>query len=380
MPNTPNPRKKMQFKAKSQSPAGKVRQAFTLIELLVSMAVLSLLMVMVFQMVDQTQKTWNVARTRVSQFREARAAFEAVTRSLTQATLNTYYDYDYGGGKSETSVSSPQVPQGYQRQSELHFISGPSTDIIGTSSNRPGHSIFFQMPGGFGTKVETEAFSDLINTRGYFVEYGNDSAFKPAFLNSETKPRYRFRLMELRQPTESMLIYNDKLRDMGTDGINANVVELRRWIKDAVTDEADGEAVKRPLADNIIAAFFLPKYPGDNVGEVLAPDYIYDSRLWQQGNSSPEAKYSKHQMPPLVEVTMVAVDEKSMIRYQQLNKGSEKQMPDFVPDDLFSEYTGYQKFLDDLETLKGTLDSKKIDYRVFNQTVPMRGSGWSPSI
>ncbi|MGI9239892.1 MAG: prepilin-type N-terminal cleavage/methylation domain-containing protein, partial [Verrucomicrobiales bacterium] len=111
---------------------GQPRQAFTLIELLVSMAVLSLLMVMVFSMVDQTQKTWNIARSRVTQFREARVAFEAVTRGLTQATLNPYWDYDYGSYKYTTTGANPTVPQGYQRQSELHFISAPSSELLGS--------------------------------------------------------------------------------------------------------------------------------------------------------------------------------------------------------------------------------------------------------
>ena len=76
---------------------------------------------------------------------------------------------------------------------------------------------------------------------------------------------------------------------------------------------------------------------------------------------------------------MVAVDEKSMIRYHQLNPDTKSEMPDFVPDDLFRRYTGYQSFLDDLDATKSSLDAKKINYRVFNQTVPLRGAGWSPT-
>ena len=76
---------------------------------------------------------------------------------------------------------------------------------------------------------------------------------------------------------------------------------------------------------------------------------------------------------------MVAIDEKSMIRHQQLNQDTKSEMPDFVPRELFVDYNNYQSFLDDLESLQTSLDSKKIDYRVFNQTVNLRGSGWSLS-
>ena len=34
-------------------------------------------------------------------------------------------------------------------------------------------------------------------------------------------------------------------------------------------------------------------------------------------------------------------------------------------------------FIDDLDALKTRLEDLKIDFRVFSQTVPMRGSGWS---
>jgi uncharacterized protein (TIGR02599 family) len=370
----------MQANSQSLKPATTARQAFTLIELLVSMAVLSLLMVMVFSMVDQTQKTWNVARSRVSQFREARVAFEAVTRSLRQATLNPYWDYDYGNWRYTTDQKNPTVPQGYQRQSELHFISGPSIDILDVpgSERRPGHAIFFQIPGGFGAQEENAQFSDLLNARGFFVEYGEDSAFKPAFLNTETNPRYRFRLMELRPPTESLLIYLHDLKAEGAKGIGASETQLRKWFTTQMQGEFEGGTMVRPIADNILAAFFLPKFPEtDDRNFVLAPDYIYDSRAWQYGNKSPQAEFSKNQLPPLIEVTMVAVDEKSMIRYQQQNPGQKTDMPDFVPNSLFKRFNNYRSFLDDLEALKTALDAKKIDFRVFNQTVPMRGSGWS---
>ena len=373
----------MQTNLHSPSPTNKARQAFTLIELLVSMAVLSLLMVMVFSMVDNTQKTWNIARSRVSQFREARVAFEAVTRNLRQATLNPYWDYDYGNWRYTTDSKNPTVPQGYQRQSELHFVSGPSSELLDgvTGSNqRPGHAIFFQVPGGFGTEEENEQFKDLLNSRGYFVQYGDDSGFKPTFLNEQTRPRWRFRLMEFRPPTENLLVYLHDLKAEGARGVNASKGELRKWFTQQIGGEFAGGTIVRPIADNIIAAYFLPKFPEtDTRNFVLAPEYVYDSRAWQYGAKSSEAVFSKNQLPPLIEITMVAVDEKSMIRYHQQNPDSKTQMPAFIPTDLFNRYNNYRSFLDDIEALKTSLDSKKIDYRVFNQTVPMRGSGWSHS-
>ncbi|HSJ03744.1 MAG TPA: prepilin-type N-terminal cleavage/methylation domain-containing protein, partial [Verrucomicrobium sp.] len=57
---------------------------FTLIELLVSMTVVALLMGMLLQTVFQTQNIWTQARVRVEEYREARTAFEVITRRLSQ--------------------------------------------------------------------------------------------------------------------------------------------------------------------------------------------------------------------------------------------------------------------------------------------------------
>ena len=54
-------------------------------------------------------------------------------------------------------------------------------------------------------------------------------------------------------------------------------------------------------------------------------------RLHHYPSSAPRVRFSKNQLPPLIEVTMVAVDEKSMIRYQQLNGGATAMMPEFFP-------------------------------------------------
>ncbi len=68
--------------------------AFTIIELLVSMSIVMILLVVLFQMVGQTSSIWKYTNAKAEQFRGARTAFEAITRQLSQATLNTYWDYD----------------------------------------------------------------------------------------------------------------------------------------------------------------------------------------------------------------------------------------------------------------------------------------------
>ena len=65
---------------------------FTLTEILVATAILAIIIGILFSMTQQTGKVWKNTTGKVEVFRTARNAFEAMTRTLSQATLNTYYD------------------------------------------------------------------------------------------------------------------------------------------------------------------------------------------------------------------------------------------------------------------------------------------------
>ena len=119
-------------------------QAFTLIELMLSTAVLALLMALMLTVVGQTQQIWVRSSGKVAQFQAARTAFEAMTRNLSQATLNTYYDLQF-----ETDPAKLGQTKGYSRNSDLHFVSGKAaqTKFLGTeSATYPTHAVFFQAP------------------------------------------------------------------------------------------------------------------------------------------------------------------------------------------------------------------------------------------
>jgi uncharacterized protein (TIGR02599 family) len=68
---------------------------------------------------------------------------------------------------------------------------------------------------------------------------------------------------------------------------------------------------------------------------------------------------------------MVAVDEESVIRNEQINGGT---LEELVPNGLFTNQSQYES---DLATLEKQLVDKKITYRVFNETVAIRASKFS---
>lgn len=325
------------------------------------MSILSILMVLVFEMFGQTQRAWTAARARVGTFKEARVAFENLTRSLAQATLNTYTDYD--PNNRETGL--------YKRQSEMHFTCGLADSMLATSGTgfRPTHCVFYQAPLGFSRKdiTQTSSMGELLNACGYFIEYGEVDKYLPPFIqdrlddsDESINERKRFRLMEFRPPSERMMVYSTDLKDSS----NTTSQAVNSWFDDEVDAVYDGGIyATRPLADNIIALIVEPKEStGPNQSSnTLAPTYSYNSQ--KEGDT-------KHRLPPIVDVTMVAVEETSILRYQQLGQGA---IDDLVPNGLFRSTSAYKS---DIQQLQGILNAAQIDYRVFKESVVLRAARW----
>ena len=388
--------------------------AFTLVELLVSMVVLSLLLVLLVQLTKATQQTWTYTVGKVEQFREAREAFESITRRLSQATLNTYWDYGYTAGPLGN------VPNSYLRQSELRFISGNTTDLTLATApalTRPTHAIFFQAPLGVvglvNQSISYHGLDNLVNSWGYCIEYSDDSTTRPPFLTGLRNPpplRNRFRLIEFTEPSESLSIYtretNMNQKPPGTTdaalGTGGNAAyKDKTWFTDAMGQpgaqyELDGQT-PRPvhvLAENIVALVLLPKLTkqdqtpttGTNTytDASLSPNYLYDSTLTSNASSTglPDRYINpKNQLPALVQVTMVAVDEASYSR----TLGNVTQAPDLtlnsgnplfqtVGDTTNPDVPGYAA---DLRTLQNKLQGLHLTYRVFTTTVSIKAAKWS---
>ena len=416
----------------TESVALRYERAFTLVEMLVSTALIAAIMILILNTVDQTQRLWQRTSTKVAQFQSARTAFESMTRRLAQATLNTYWRAHTPSGESETNVFL------FRRQSELQFLSGPSNRIFTSPSLRnlnedpdlayPTHAVFFFAPLGHTEEPESEALQEvrrfrqmdnLLTPVGYFLEYGDDPN-RPEFLDSiNYPPRKRFRLIELVVPTEKVGNYrrpNDK-PDSGM--IDPRVYDMRGryykglvdkdrqpnqswirplWMEDALervtvsASEGGGSdrhqfQYGRVMAENIVALIIVPKLPDkdrESPGDLKeAPFFEYDS--WhildgdtiRSGNVTIDntARYNK--LPPIVQVTMVAIDEASAVRAA----GPGATTPNWTEGlfDNTSPVDSEDELLERLERLEEILrnDSNRLNYRVFSTDVVIRGSKWS---
>jgi uncharacterized protein (TIGR02599 family) len=354
---------------------------FTLLELLVSMGALTLLVVVFAGLVQQTSGVWRRTTGKVEQFRGSRDAFEAMTTRLAQATLNTRWDND-----------NPSAPTRYERSSDLRFISGPASDLLGEPPEgraRPTHAVFFQAPLGVTDVSTAEGFENLLCTWGYYVEFADDLGGRPSFVTAEiAAPRYRSRLMELRQPAEQNTIYQ---YTSGLDSFGRPLGRSYRgkeWFRDPVNS---ANAPAQILAENVIALLLTPRLSLADETEItgrtgaqdaspLAPGYLYDSAPPAVGTT--DARYRDgrlnpvHQLPPLLQVTMVTIDEASAVRLN-FSRGT----PDFFG--LAAHFRQSADYSQELlrsgaaDSLENRLIAQHINYRIFTTNVQLRGSKWS---
>ncbi len=348
---------------------------FTLIELVASMALLSMLMLACVTAIDSVRRSVVQVRGKAEQFREARLAFDLITNTLSQATLNTYWDYYYQETASNTPPAESIVsPKAYVRYSELQFLTGTTSDLLGedfSSSRYPGHALFFQAP--LGLSHSDEGGGSLLNARGFAIQFGSDETNLPAFLSDYAIPaRKRYRLIEYRPPAEQ------------SGGASGNTIYSKptAWFRE------EFESSTRVVADNIILLLISPRVsPAQATAEKktptwIAPQYRYNST--DTDNTTPKIdaltvaadgiaqQGTQHLLPPLVQVTMVALDEVSARKWAERNEDEPVDLSKLAnaPFDNAAQHDR------DLKSLESYLDAERLNYQIFSTTVTLRNARW----
>ena len=342
-----------------------LQNGFTLVELMLSIALIALLVVILASMTNATAFSWRYTSAKIEQFRGAETAFETISRRLSQATLNTSWDYQYPNGNTALP------PTKYVRYSDLRFITGQTQTLMAsTTPPRPTHGMFFQAPLGYvDDTTNFGGMDNLLNTWGYYVEYNQD--IRPPFINTlpHAPPvRLRFRMMEFMQPANKLTVYSLTSGNSSYTG--------HEWFTDAFNDPTPPVHV---LAENVIALVLLPKLsPADDpTGAKLAPTYAYDSTT--DASSGDPSLNPKNQLPPIVQVTLVAIDEASAARMTNTDTAN-------LTAELGTLFTDATQYDTDLKltpaasgnpSLANYLTSHKINYRIFTTNVSLRGAKWS---
>ncbi len=312
------------------------RRGFTLLELLVAMALVAIVAGMTLSILSATTSAWKAHKARIAAFSEARVAFETLTLRLSQATLNTYWDYDNRGR-----------PTRYLRHSELHFLLGRATDLLPGIPDTSTDAVFFVAPLGVHEDPAYRPLIKMLTACGFWVQFGGEPG-RPAFLKDKIPERFRYRLHQFIQPGERLQIY-----PVGPE---------RDWFQSAILDWSF------PIAENVIGLILRAKYPEDG-GDVST--YSYDSRSFPNPNAPPA---TLHQLPPSISATLVIIDEDSAKRLAEKYGNAP---PPILPGvGAFTDPDNYERDIQDWEALLRNF-VPKIDYRILNANIALRGAKWS---
>ncbi|MDB6137138.1 MAG: Verru Chthon cassette protein [Verrucomicrobiaceae bacterium] len=321
---------------------------FTLVEVLVSMTILLMMMLIITQVIGTAQQTWRQASTRLSQFREARTAFDTITRGLSQATLNPYRTYDYGyGGPAGIPKDALQAPVNYVRTAELGLVMGSAGSIFtgfGAGNVTPGHAVLFQAPLGYTNTPAYRPLNRLLCVRGYFVYFSNDIDYLPQGLAGRIESKSRFRLYEYQPTTETDTVY--------TANNTAKWTTVQKSV--AMPDI-------RPVAENIVTLIMAPSFESStSAGNVAvlgqttpAANYAF--------NSYTDPNYHYH-LPTSIQVVMIAMDEGSAVKLAGQFGNS--------PPQLFSTtFITPATLFNDLKQAREAMLKLHINFRIFSSVV-----------
>lgn len=326
------------------------RRAFTLLELLVATAGFVILLGFLLMAMNQTIRLWRQSTKTLEAFRAARETFDLMTQRLSESTLNTYWAYQF------EMINGEQVPTAYRREADLQFLAGPN--LAGNS-----HAVFFQAPEGMtDTPAAFGGMNQLLNDSGFYILYGTDDPWRPPPASSISLPR-KYRLIQLAVPTEASGPFS---RTRAADW-------YLPFIQPASPEFAEQNT---PIGENIIAITFHPKRAPleEEVNGPLPGGFSYDSKA---GATSVPQSITANQLPPLLEVTMIVIDEASATRLANASGSDE---PPVIRGALNGRLQDPEKLDKDLEDIGADLAAEGIQYRIFRATIPIHASKWSEPI
>lgn len=288
--------------------------------------------------VNYVTMVWSRTKGNTETFAAAADTFDSMSRQLSQAMLNTYWSYD-----------NPAQPTRYMRASELHFVLGRTSTLLGLPADSyPGSAVFFQAPLGRSLDGHTSKLTSRLNAMGFFTAFGA-TPMVPDLL-SDLPSNYRYRLFEWLEPTADLSVY---AKSTGTD-----------WFRE---DAGDGQASANLTVAgvNIIGFFILAEYPlADGTWQL---SYTYDSR----DASVPE---TLHQLPPRLRMVLAAIDDASAGRLAAANGSNPPSLA--PPTGAFETPAKFEK---DVQDWKDALADHvpKITARIFSTTISIPNSRWS---
>lgn len=370
------------------------RPGFTLMEMILAMTVVVFALMVVLQAMARVQDTWKMTHSKVRQAQDARAGMETMSRTIVRATLDGSWIPDEGDD-----------PEYFLRQSDLHFVSGPVGTLIQESGTMCGHCLFFQAPFGSSgpadrdssstsEKVEYDTLPDLLNAWGYFVEFAEDPIVLPSFLSGERRnmglapKRFRFRLMEYRQPAHELALFQMDSSDPPKSKLSLinTPSALYGWFNETISQS---DVTKRRcvvIAENVFGLIIEPleDYAAVDTSSnstastlnIADPtlDFVYDSRRFQWDPAATHASSSRNRLPAMLKITMIVLDEKD---WDKLSDEQALSMGNELRSLMSSRFVRPATLSTDLGSITGELNRRHMRHREITTILRMPGSRWT---
>lgn len=349
-------------------------RGFTLIELLVAMAVVALIVVLLGQAITSSASLWTRTRDRANTFQEAREGFSRMRETLGGAVSDARLEFVDASGRPRDVNDRNFLPTGVARNSALHFVSGPASEIVpgGTAERTPGQAVFLQAALGLTSGNYGVSLEGALNATGFWVEYSDLSASLPPFLRSSAAAGPRFRLMQWIQPSEELAVYSSTGGDWD-------------WFQSALPSSPGSAPGPRVLAEDIFALIVLPKVSQEDeavLGGAISPDFRYDSRAWEQSGpyvggslgGTSRAAVQRNQLPPLIEIVAFGIERTEADRLYAA-AGDTPPADLAIPSGLFTDASRLDA---DIATFEQALLAKTppVRPRIFRATIPINSAIW----
>jgi uncharacterized protein (TIGR02599 family) len=134
------------------------------------------------------------------------------------------------------------------------------------------------------------------------------------------------------------------------------------------------ESHLNPLADNIILLVISPRDSLESASGSRDKAYSEIAKNYSFNSNDTAASFESfsQQVPPLLRITMIAIDEASAVRYE-----SGSSIPTEFSEAVKGRFTSTASFTKDLKEVTDSLNGNKINHKVFSSLVMLRSSKWS---
>lgn len=274
------------------------KKAFSLVELLVSIAIFSLLILLLLQVTNAVSAQWVGGQARIDRRSNGRAILDFMARELQLAQLAT---------SGPQQVDFATTPPTYSTQT-FQFIASikakqndANPTFIPQEYLNP-HALFWQAP---DARITTRGRMSEI---GYFVKWVNQKAVLVRFQADPADPANPDNL------NPNFLIY-----DRDTSAEKNSVNWLAKSVIDAVAP-ADGPADRGWFAENVIGLWIRAldergrPITKDNSSSPTDLEYQFDSRRGYR--DADNVGHGPPALPPVIEVAIVLLDNASAQRIE----------------------------------------------------------------